>query len=163
MDDGKDLAVFVYGSLQPGGRNWARYCEGKVVEMKPARVKGRLYRLGDGFPGLVVEEAGSREMQNAKCKTQNGQLDTLKWVKGWWMQLKDEEALAGFDQLENYQKGRVPEENDYQRIRVMCYAEKGGKGLEPLAEAWTYVMTPERVDLDGGVEVPSGQWVEPQA
>jgi len=78
------------------------------------------------------------------------------------MILKDEEALAGFDQLENYQKGRVPEENDYQRIRVMCYAEKGGKGLEPLAEAWTYVMTPERVDLDGGVEVPSGQWVEPK-
>jgi len=27
-----DLALFVYGSLQPGGEYWPRFCEGRVVE-----------------------------------------------------------------------------------------------------------------------------------
>jgi gamma-glutamylcyclotransferase (GGCT)/AIG2-like uncharacterized protein YtfP len=137
-----DLAVFVYGSLQPGGRNWARYCEGKVVAQQRARVRGKLYRLRDPFPAVL--------------------LDDNQWTHGWQLVLRDADALRWFDELENFVATRPPEQNEYQRVRTACFAEtENDTGSTSLGEAWIYIMTPERIAAENGVEIPSGIWHEP--
>jgi len=142
MQPEEDFVVFVYGSLQPGGRNWARYCEGKVVAQQRARVKGKLYRLRDPFPALVLDET--------------------QWAHGWRLVLRDADSLHGFDELENYVAGRSAEKNEYQRIRTACFAEtNNGLAITSLGETWIYVMTPERIAIEGGVEIPTGIWTEP--
>jgi len=137
-----DLAVFVYGSLQPGGRNWARYCEGNVVSQQRARVKGRLFRLRDSFPAVV--------------------LDNRFWTHGWRLVLRDVDALHGFDELENFDPARQPEQNEYQRVMAECFDETKNSPVEiPLGKIWVYVMAPERIATEGGEEIPTGHWTEP--
>ncbi len=143
MSQENDLAVFVYGSLQPGGRNWARYCEGKVVTQQPAQVRGKLYRLRDPYPAVV--------------------LDASKWVQGWRLVLRDADALRWFDELENFDAARPPGQNEYQRVRTECFAgaENGAAPTTSLGEAWIYIMTPERIAAEGGLEIADGKWTEP--
>lgn len=47
------LQVFVYGTLKRGGANFASYCHG-ALDVRPARVWGRLYALSAGYPMLAV-------------------------------------------------------------------------------------------------------------
>jgi gamma-glutamylcyclotransferase (GGCT)/AIG2-like uncharacterized protein YtfP len=78
MQPEQDLALFVYGSLKPGESNWKRYCEGRVAELHPARVRGRLYQLSDGYLALTQPE-------------------THSWVRGWRLVLRSAEALREID------------------------------------------------------------------
>jgi gamma-glutamylcyclotransferase (GGCT)/AIG2-like uncharacterized protein YtfP len=139
-----DLVVFVYGSLQPGGRNWARFCAGKVVAQQPARVRGTLYRQRDGFPALTLDEQW--------------------WAHGWRLELRDPAALAGFDRLEDYSADRPPEKNDYQRVRTECFALEDESGSAPLSlgPVWIYIMTAARLAEVGAVVLASEVWLEPQ-
>jgi gamma-glutamylcyclotransferase (GGCT)/AIG2-like uncharacterized protein YtfP len=142
VQSNSDLAVFVYGSLQPGGRNWARYCEGKVVAQQRACVKGKLFRLRDPFPAVV--------------------LDDKFWTQGWLLVLRDADTLRWFDELENFDAARSPEQNEYQRVRTECFAESNNEtSALSLGEVWIYVMTPERIAAERGVEIASGIWLEP--
>lgn len=129
----KDLRVFVYGILQPGEAAWPSLCEGRVVEATPARIRGRLYSFGR-YP--AVRTGGE------------------SWVYGSLLQLADPEALAAFDDLEGYEEGRAPEENEYNRIRVACEDRTGAA----LGEAWIYEMSEERIVALGGEPVPGGSW-----
>ena len=53
--------VFVYGTLKPGGHYWPQFCEGKVSEVLPAKVQGKLYDLHVGYPGVrLVAQHGYR-------------------------------------------------------------------------------------------------------
>ena len=177
MRKGEDLAVFVYGTLMPGERSWAEHCEGRVVEMKRARVRGRLYDLkAAGYPAMAMEEGNSKfKIEDSKMMGEAGD----GWVKGWWLRLKDEAALRGLDAWEGYEAGRLYSENEYERVRVECWGEenlkdevrmmnKNGKGFttksaekgggESLGEAWVYVMGVEKIAALEGVEVPGGEW-----
>ena len=46
--------IFVYGSLMVGFGNFHKYLEGKIIDRKPARTKGKLYHLNNkGYPAMV--------------------------------------------------------------------------------------------------------------
>jgi gamma-glutamylcyclotransferase (GGCT)/AIG2-like uncharacterized protein YtfP len=197
---GDELAVFVYGTLKPGERSWAERCEGKVVEMKRARMRGRVFDFRKmGYPAMAGEIQNSKlkikneEAEDAKKRGRKSEAATLpvgllrppgegsrrgapSWVHGWRLVLKDAEALRGLDEWEGYQEGRSYSENEYERVRVECFAEenlkdeirmaneagskkrRGLKHRAMLGEAWVYVMSLEKIAALGGVEVPGGEW-----
>ncbi len=134
-----DLALFVYGSLVPGGSNWKRFCEHRVAELIPARARGRVYKLSDGY--LAMGEPA-------------GQVGD-PWVRGWRLVLHQEEVLRAIDRLEGYDPRLPADENTYLRTRVACFADDPKtENTEALGEAWVYTMTPARRALEGAVEVP---------
>ena len=132
-----DLRIFVYGTLKPGGFYWPRYAEGKVVAHQPARVRGMLYHLNPGYPGLLEGEG---------------------WAEGVLLTLTDETALLGMDELEDYVPGRPPEQNEYQRKRVECWDANG----DPLGQVWVYLMLPDKMRELGGEPVAGEVWEDPR-
>ncbi len=167
MENEDDLAVFVYGTLMPGGSAWAERCEGRVVEMRRARVRGRLYALNAGYPAVDDE----RQTRGIAAATDLG------WVQGWRLVLRDAGVLAGLDKWEGYLEGRAYSDNEYNRTRVVCYKEddtevvppeekSGLAGARPsnrqepevIGEAWIYVMARERIAAMAGVELKDGVW-----
>jgi len=137
MNRKNDLALFVYGSLQPGESYWTRYCEGRVVEQQRARVRGRLYRLSDGYLALR-EPAG---------------LPQDPWIRGWRLVLRDETALHNIDRLEEFDPAGPPEKNVYLRVRTACFADDGAEKPMQLGEAWIYVMAPVQLEQFGARDV----------
>jgi len=127
------LKVFVYGTLKPERFYWQDYCEGKVDRWVEATAQGKLYQLDLGYPGLV---------------------EGSETVHGYVLWLKDEAALSGIDELEGYQPNRPTEANEYTRKAIDCYTPDG----DPLTRAWTYFMTPEKVQSHKGQHIPGGVW-----
>lgn len=125
--------VFVYGTLKPGGYYWHRFCEGRVSNVVKAKVKGNLYALPMGYPALAMGDG---------------------WTRGYILTLHDEAVLAGFDTLEDYELGRDPSLNEYQRVETAVYLEDG----EPSGTAWVYVMDIEKINRVQGVIIPNGDW-----
>ncbi|QYY36777.1 gamma-glutamylcyclotransferase family protein [Ruficoccus sp. ZRK36] len=130
------LRVFVYGTLKPGGFYWGRYAEGKVAAHQPARVRGLLYDLSPGYPGLLEGEG---------------------WAQGVLLTLQDEAALQGFDELEGYVEGRPEAENEYQRRSVECWDLDG----DSLGQVWVYLMLPEKMREMGGIRLKTESWDGP--
>ncbi len=135
-----DLALFVYGSLMPGAANWRRYCEHRVAELAPARVRGRLYKLSDGYLALEQPPADPAA------------LDSLPWVRGWRLVLHNAEVLRAIDRLEDFDPVRLVAENGYLRERIACFGDDAATA--PLGDAWVYTMTPARLAREGAVEMP---------
>lgn len=130
-----DLKVFVYGTLKPGGHYWPDFCQGKLAsEPRPAKIRGELYDLHVGYPGLL--------------------LSGDQWVHGYVLEMVDEAAFAGLDYLEGYVPGRPEAENDYNRLRVRCFSPEG----KPLDEVWIYEMTAEKIAQHKGTRIESGDW-----
>lgn len=125
--------VFVYGTLKPGGYYWPRFCEGRVSQAVKAKVRGNLYSLPMGYPALAQGDG---------------------WAKGYLLTLHDDAVLAGFDMLEDYEVGRDPSENEYQRVEVGVYLDDG----ESAGTAWAYVMDLERINSLQGVIIANGDW-----
>ncbi|WP_445614213.1 gamma-glutamylcyclotransferase family protein [Geobacillus sp. YF-1] len=94
--------VFVYGTLLMGEDNHpiaAPY----VRDVRPGKVKGRLYNVGL-YPALVLGEEGE--------------------VEGEWLTVT-EEGLKAMDELEDYGEGR--DDNEYERVwvRDVCQPLEG--------------------------------------
>lgn len=136
-----DLALFVYGSLMPGAANWQRYCEHRVAELHPARARGRLYQLSDGYLAMAQPE------------TAGAKRETLPWVRGWLLVLRSEAALQDIDRLEDFDPARPLEENVYLRTRIECFADGAAANPASLGEAWVYTMTAARLAHEGAVEL----------
>ncbi len=143
-----DLALFVYGSLMPGASNWKRYCEHRVAELQPARVRGRLYQLSDGYLALALPGA-----PDSGLETRNPKPEPLPWVRGWRLVLRSEAALREIDRLEDFDPARPLAENVYLRTRLECFAD-GAPPPASLGEAWVYTMTAARLAHEGAVELP---------
>ena len=127
--------VFVYGTLKPGGYYWPRFCEGKVSALEPAQIKGRLYDLHVGYPGLSLAGSG--------------------WVQGFVLTFTREADFLQLDVLEGYEPERDPAQNEYQRLKLPCYRPDGS----PLAEVWAYEMARERIAQMGGTLLADGNWL----
>jgi len=130
----KDLKVFVYGTLKPGGHYWPEFCEGKVVAQMPAKVQGELYDLHVGYPGLRLRGDA--------------------WVYGYVLELGDLAHLHGLDYLEGYVPERPEGQNEYNRLRVPCFDRDG----ESLGEVWAYEVTASTLTRTEGSLVASGDW-----
>ncbi|MGE9290015.1 MAG: gamma-glutamylcyclotransferase family protein [Puniceicoccales bacterium] len=131
------LRVFVYGTLKPGGFYWPRFCEGKVEQWVPARVRGSVYHLPVGYPAAHFDRNEG-------------------WIEGVVLELSDVAALRGLDSLEGFDPGNPrSEQNDYRRLRVE--AELRGSGQCEMV--WAYEMSLEKIQLEGGSLVESGNWI----
>lgn len=126
--------VFVYGTLKPGGHYWAAYCEGRVLQMQDAKVRGALYDLHLGYPGLVL--GGS------------------DWVYGLCMQFGTAADLARLDELEGYQANRDARQNEYQRLSVDCFDLRD----QFIGNAWVYEISPAVLKRCRGTRLWTGNW-----
>lgn len=129
-----DLSVFVYGTLKPGGHYWPEFCEGKVGEPVPAKIRGELYDLHVGYPGLILK----------------GDL----WVQGCILTFEAEADFLRLDYLEGYEPDRTYSENEYIRLKVSCFTPEG----EAIGDIWTYEMTEATMERCKGTLIPDGNW-----
>jgi gamma-glutamylcyclotransferase (GGCT)/AIG2-like uncharacterized protein YtfP len=127
------LRVFVYGTLKPGQSNYPAYCGGAIATTQPAKVRGRLFDLPMGYPGMVASK---------------------DWVKGYLFCFTNEAVLADLDRLEDYQSDRPSSENEYQREWVEVFDEEE----QSQGAAWAYFMSLEKVEQYGGTWVADGDW-----
>jgi gamma-glutamylcyclotransferase (GGCT)/AIG2-like uncharacterized protein YtfP len=128
------LNVFVYGTLKPGGRYWHQFCDGKVVDAVPAKVRGELYDLHVGYPGL--------------------RLIGDSWVQGFRLTFQNEADFLQLDQLEGYAPDRPMEQNEYLRLRLPC-ADLSGVWL---GEVWAYEITAWMLQAHTATRIPDGNW-----
>jgi gamma-glutamylcyclotransferase (GGCT)/AIG2-like uncharacterized protein YtfP len=127
-------AVFVYGTLKPGGHNWPRFCEGKVSEERPAKIRGELYDLHVGYPGMLLR----------------GQ----DWVRGYVLTLPADSDFLELDRLEGFVPGRAESKNEYNRLRVPCFSVAGVS----LGEVWAYEMTVATMRRYVSTRIEDGNW-----
>lgn len=137
------IHLFVYGTLQPGERNY-RVCEAYVVASQAAIVQGSLYHLPLGYPALTLE--GDRS------------------IRGVLLAFTDPNALVILDQFEQHDpialQQLVPNypapELQYQRqlLPIMNLNQQA------IGSAWAYLMTPHQVARLGGVLYPQECWHE---
>ena len=127
------LRVFVYGTLKPGQANYQRYCAGKAIAASPAIARGQLFTLPLGYPAMTTG---------------------TQTVYGFLLEFKDTAILARLDALEDFVPERSPEQNEYQRELITVFGSQG----QPLADAWAYLMHPQRIQQMRGVVIPHGVW-----
>ncbi len=129
------LRVFVYGTLKPGQVNFERYCGGDRTTATPllAQVRGKLFELSLGYPAMTLGDT---------------------WVKGYLLELTNESILVALDGLEDYHPHRAEAQNEYQRKDVEVFEAEG----RSLGLAWTYFMTPQKVEQYSGKWIASGEW-----
>ena len=131
------LTVFVYGTLKPGEAYYKPYCEPYVVTVVPALTRGCLFHLPEGYPAMTLGDG---------------------WVTGALLQLRDDQAIAHMDELEDYDPALSQADNLYIRqLRPVFSMER-----QPLGLAWLYWMRPERVRQSGGIPIPAGVWSRQQ-
>ena len=135
-----ELAVFVYGTLKPGGRYHVRYCGMYLTEAIPAIAKGQLYNFPHlGYPAMTAGD---------------------DWVKGHLLRFVQSaeicaDILRGLDRLEGYSPERNDFENEYLRREVQIFDVE----QQLLQTAWGYVMTDAGVRSRGGIYIPGGDWI----
>ena len=100
----------------------------------PAKIRGELYDLHVGYPGLALQGDG--------------------WVHGYLLNFKSEADFLRLDVLEGYDPDRTYSDNEYIRIKTPCFTTDG----EPLGEAWTYEMTEATMKRHQGTLIPAGNW-----
>jgi gamma-glutamylcyclotransferase (GGCT)/AIG2-like uncharacterized protein YtfP len=147
------IDVFVYGTLKRGERNHDRFCSG-VLRVSDATIRGRLYDLPFGFPGLVVPEehilaVGTTDYL-ADAEKQGASVPTAAsigedTVCGELFTFDDAlDRLPALDGLEGFQPG---ETRLYRRVLIPAHAD-GGTRL-----AWAYAM-----EKPSGEHLPNGRW-----
>lgn len=129
-----DTSVFVYGSLKPGGCYWPEFCAGKVESPQAARIRGELYDLHLGYPGLRLQGEG--------------------WVHGCILSFYNESDFLKLDKLEGYNPNQPYSSNEYIRLKTPAYTTGG----EVLTQVWTYEITEHFLLHCHGTRVLNGNW-----
>lgn len=130
------LPVFVYGSLLPGFRNWELYVKPYPHQALPAEVKGQLYHLPTGYPGLLREGEGT--------------------VKGGVLLFSPDvydEALRGLDELETY-FGPGDPRNEYEREIMTARLVATGEEQR----VYVYRFVDEAFARQTGIFLADGDW-----
>ncbi|MFQ4139566.1 gamma-glutamylcyclotransferase [Nodosilinea sp. PGN35] len=126
--------LFVYGTLKPGERAFARLCEPFAIAAQAAQTRGRLYHLPLGYPAMTLE---------------------LGWVRGVLLTFPSAQSLTAIDAFEEYYPD-CPETSEYQRRLHPVYdLDQLCLGL-----AWAYTMDLDRVHRLRGRWLPQGHWAE---
>lgn len=129
-----DLPVFVYGTLKPGGRYWPEFCAGKVKEPIAAKLKGELYDLHLGYPGL--------------------RLQGEDWVHGYLLRFRKETDFLRVDALEGYDPNRSYSLNEYIRLKAPAYSTDDLL----LGRVWTYEITEQVFMRCQTTRIADGNW-----
>lgn len=153
------LTLFVYGSLKRGFENHEVFCQDARYTGE-AFVRGRLYDLPDGYPGLVVPGKSVRATGTAdpvadaatQAGLDNAAASVPKMPGGEWDAVYGEllafpepgNHVPHIDRLEGFDPGGP---SLYRR--VLLPAMMG----DSTVLAWTYV-----VETPSDVYLPSGRW-----
>ena len=125
--------LFVYGTLQPGYENHNKYCRDRLLNRQTAKVRGSLYTLSVGYPGLAHGD---------------------QWVQGYLLTLREDgQTLIDLDELEDYSPDNP--NSLYQRKMTAIFSLDG----QFLGQAWVYFMAIATIQWMHGTPIPSGQWV----
>lgn len=131
----RQLPIFVYGTLLEGFLNHQRYVKPYAHQAFPAEIKGEIYDLPTGYPGLLAGD------------------DMVKGAVLVFSPEVYEEALAGLDELETYYGPGDPR-NEYDRQQVA--ARISGKEKEEMVYVYRYVD--EEYVRGAGTRVFGGDW-----
>lgn len=129
-----EYSVFVYGTLKPGGHYWPQFCEGRVSSVVAAKIRGQLFDLHLGYPGLRL--AGEN------------------WVQGFVLTFESQFDFDRVDELEGYVAQRPASENEYNRLKVACFSPEG----DALGDMWTYEVSPVVLRQTRGRLIADGNW-----
>lgn len=129
------MPVFVYGTLLEGFQNHALYVKPYRHRAIPAKIKGEIYHLPQGYPGFM-----------------QGTDDVIGVVLFFSPEVY-EAALSGLDELETYFGPNDPR-NEYDRIEVTSVL------LNTKEEMTTYVYRylDEKYVRSLGFRVQDGDW-----
>jgi len=133
------MKVFVYGTVMPGGKYHDYICHGAVSSFQEAKVKGKLYDLNVGYPGLL--------------------LGGKTWVRGYLLSFENEDVLKKLDRLEGFDETNIQAANEYNRIRVSIFdlTERF------MAQGWVYFMNDDQLSRFDYLEIESGEWKNKKA
>lgn len=132
----QQVPVFVYGTLLEGFSNHARYVQPFGHQAFPARIKGEMYHLPQGYPGLI--EGTHDVIGTVLCFTPD----------------EYERALAGLDELEDYY-GEGDSRNEYERIMVPA-RRIGTEEEEVMVYVYRYLN--EAYVKRAGIRLAHGDW-----
>jgi gamma-glutamylcyclotransferase (GGCT)/AIG2-like uncharacterized protein YtfP len=85
----KTMPVFVYGTLLEGFMNHALYAKPYDCEVQPAKIKGEVYHLPQGYPGLlagnedVIGEILLFSPEVFEGTKRSGRAGNLLWPRGF--------------------------------------------------------------------------------
>lgn len=137
-----NLPFFVYGTLKPGGSNYARYLAGHTLEELSASLAGAAIYSPGPFPFLTMEPDLVLPGEVAR--------GALVTVAG----RRYAEALPLLDKLEGYTPGGA--DNLYERLALNVATEAGPR------PAWVYVAAAKALRLirSGRMRrVAGGEWL----
>lgn len=123
--------LFVYGSLCSGERHHS-LISNFVVDLRPARARGSVYRLQVGYPVLVDSER--------------------QWIEGELVTLRDPERL--FPILDSFH-GFSPQRKDQS-----LFLRKQAAVLTEVSQSisgWAYFVSKDRLPVSAK-EIPDGNW-----
>ncbi len=155
--------LFVYGTLRHDRPEHARYCRG-VTGWRPARMRGKLFRLVEGYLLLVVPPAAllhraTREPAAdeawRRAITADGLARTAaamertgaSWVEGELLAFSD--ATLAWPPLDRWEGTSLEGDSVYARVVVPVHT---GDAAGSLIAAWVYAATrppPGAVELTG--------------
>lgn len=127
------VAVFVYGTLRPGGQRWQGHLADHVAAVEPARLVGATLHLGPGYPVMV------------DCSAPKDVVGDLAWLAP----ADADDVIARLDEVEGHVPGGP--DNLFERVRRTVTTEAG------TVVAWTYVAGP-MLAVAPLRELPSGDW-----
>ena len=128
------MKVFVYGTVMPGGKYHDYICRSTVSSFQKAKVKGKLYDLKVGYPGIL--------------------LGGENWVRGYLLIFKNKYVLKKLDILEGFDEKNIQEANEYSRTRISIFDLKE----KFIGKAWVYFMKKEQLSRFDYSFIASGEW-----
>ncbi len=131
----KTMPVFVYGTLLEGFQNHDGYVKPYQHDAIPATIRGAIYHLPQGYPGLVE---GTEDVVGALL---------------FFAEHEYEAALAGLDELETY-FGPDDPRNEYERMEVTAWVAETNEAVT----AYVYRYLDEEYVKRVGIRVQDGDW-----
>ncbi|KFX60236.1 gamma-glutamylcyclotransferase [Clostridium botulinum] len=132
-----NINIFVYGSLREGFFNYNKYLDGKVIEVKPARLKGmHLYHMPyKGYPAILP---GNGEII--------GEIVSVKDYDNTIKAIDDMEGFINTDNPKNeYNKILLEVEDLNTKNKENCYVYFYNKHIDSIFD-------------EKAVHIPHGNW-----
>jgi len=144
--------LFVYGTLRHDQPEHARYCRG-VTGWRPARMRGKLFRLVEGYlllvvpPGAILhratrgpaaDESWRRAITSDELARTTEAMERAgaSWIEGEVLAFRD--AADAWPPLDRWEGTAIEGDSVYARVVVPVHT---GEAARPLIAVWVYAAT----------------------
>ena len=118
----------------PRGKYYDYICLGMVSSFQEAKVRGKLYDLNVGYPGLL--------------------LGGETWVRGYLLNFENEDVLKKLDRLEGFDESNIQTANEYNRTMVSIF----DLNENFIVRGWVYSMDEMQLSRFDYLAIESGEW-----